>query len=79
MILFFKRDLIVQLRENTKQSLEQENDPATVLHLTLTLLFFEINGQMLNSPGRCVPSILEHLRPSIIAESFEKLINFQSK
>lgn len=67
------------MRENTKLSLESESDPATILHLTLTLLFCQATGLILNSPGRCVPNILEHLKPSISSETFAKLIHFQSK
>jgi len=70
----------LQLRENTKASLEGENDPATVLHLTCTLLFFYSTNHFLNSPGRCVPTVLEYLRADLLDESlYTKLSNFQSK
>jgi hypothetical protein len=71
--------MLLQLRESTKESLENETDPATVLHLTSTLLFFHSTGQILNSPGRCVPNILEFLRDDILEETYNKLIYFQSK
>jgi hypothetical protein len=66
------------MRESTKSGLEQEKDPATVLHLTLTLLFYHVTGQMLSAPGRCVPNILDHLKADVLDETFQKLISFQS-
>jgi hypothetical protein len=66
------------MREKTKAVLEQERDPAIVLHLTLTLLFYHATGQILSAPGRCVPNILERLQPSILDDTFKELISFQS-
>jgi hypothetical protein len=76
---FFSREMILQLRENTKASLEAENDPATVLHLASTMLFYHSTGLILNAPGRCVPNILEFLKDRIQADVHAKLVHFQSK
>lgn len=77
--LLVKRDVLLQMRENTKATLETEKDPATLLHLVTTLLFYHATGQFLNSPGRCVPNILEFLRDNLKEETHAKLIYFQSK
>lgn len=74
----FNRELLLQLRENTRESLEKENEPATVLHLTSVLLFCYSSGLMINMPGRCVPNVLDYLKASIQEETYEKLNSFQS-
>lgn len=67
------------MRENTKMSLQEEKEPAALLHLVCTLLFYYSTGQFLNAPGRCVPNILEFLRADLKEEVFTKLVYFQSK
>lgn len=77
-MIFDDRETILQLRENTKSTLETEKDPATVLHLTSTLLFYHVTGQILNAPGRCVPNILEFVRDELVDDAHNKLVFFQS-
>lgn len=74
-----EKEISLQLRESTKAALESEKDPATILHLTCTLLYYYATNHMLNAPGRCVPNILEALRSGIKEETFDKLIGFQSE
>lgn len=74
-----KREVLLQLRESTKASLESETDAATVLHLVCTLLFYYSTNHFLNSPGRCVPNILEYIKADLADENlYIKLVNFQS-
>lgn len=73
-----EKEILLQLRESTKASLEAEKDAATVLQLTAILLYQQSTGQMVNAPGRCVPNIIENLRPSLSEEVFGKLIDFQN-
>ena len=74
-----EKEILLQLRESTKASLEAEQDPATVLQLAAILLYQQASGHMVNAPGRCVPNIIESLRPSLSEDIFNKLIEFQSK
>ncbi|CAF0946717.1 unnamed protein product [Brachionus calyciflorus] len=73
-----EKEVLLQLRESTKESLNEEKDPATVLHLVCLLLFYFSTNQFLNAPGRCVPNILEFLRTNLIDETYTKLIYFQN-
>ena len=77
-IKFAIREILLQLRESTKASLEAESDPATVLHETCVLVYYMVNNTILNAPGRCVPMILDALKTSINPESHKKLTDFQS-
>ena len=56
-----------------------EKDAASVLQLASILLYQQSTGQMINAPGRCVPDIIEQLRPSLSEEALNKLIDFQSE
>ena len=71
-----EKEILLQLRESTRASLENENDPATVLQLTAILLYQQATGNMLNAPGRCVPNVIEQLRSSLSEEVFNKLIEY---
>ena len=70
--------MLLQIRESTKASLQEENDPATVLHLTSLLLFYASTGHMLNAPGKFVPHVLTFLRADLRDDTFQKLLSFQS-
>ena len=76
---FTFREIILQLRETTKASLEAETDAATVLHQTCILIYYTVNNVVLNAPGRFVPMILDALKANLISESHKRLADFQSK
>ena len=73
-----KREVLLQIRESTKESLKEEKDAATALHLTSILLFHASTGLMLNAPGKFVPHIIQLMRNELREDTFQKLIGFQS-
>ncbi len=73
-----EKEVILRLKESTKEQLKKEEDPATVLHLVCTILYHDTSGFMLSAPGRCVPNIMEKLKPELAEETFTKLVNFQN-
>nr|CAB3267491.1 E3 UFM1-protein ligase 1 [Phallusia mammillata] len=48
--------------------LETENDPAMALHLCCSIIFQNVTGYMIHTPGKCVPDILNHLSRTIDKE-----------
>jgi len=74
-----EKEIILQLRETTKASLEAETDAATVLHQTCILIYYTVNNVVLNAPGRFVPMILDALKANLISESHKRLADFQTK
>ncbi len=56
----------MDIREKLKAKLIDEQDPAMILHLTTTLLFYAIhNGRLVHAPGKSVPSLLKYLSKNL--------------
>ncbi len=66
LIIFYSRDLTLDIREKLKAKLIDEQDPAMILHLTITLLFYAIhNGRFIHAPGKAVPSLIKYLSKNL--------------
>ena len=61
-----------------KLSLENEEDPAMALHLTVVLLFQICTNCLLHTPGRLLTQIITYLRQYLEPEDISKLTSFQS-
>ncbi|CAF1259339.1 unnamed protein product [Rotaria magnacalcarata] len=57
-----EKDLILEIREKLKSKLTDEQDPAMILHLTVTLLFYAVqDGRFIHAPGKSVPALIKFL------------------
>ena len=79
LIFQFLREILLQLRENTKLSLEKETDPAAILQQVCIIIYYYSTGCMLNFPGRLVPTVLEAVKNDIDKAHHTKLNKFQGK
>jgi hypothetical protein len=62
----YSRDLTLAIREKLKAKLTDEQDPAMILHLTVTLLFYAVHaGQFIHAPGKAVPSLITYLSKTL--------------
>ena len=62
----FSRDVILEIREKLKAKLTDEKDPAMILHLTTTLVFYAVHaGRFVHAPGKAVPSLIKYLSKSL--------------
>ena len=57
--------------------LQVEAQPAVCIHLAVLLLQVELNGALLDAPGRLVPILLEQLQPKLAAAAHAELVRFQ--
>jgi hypothetical protein len=63
---FLNRDLTLEIREKLKAKLTDEQDPAMILHLSITLLFYAINaGRFVHAPGKAVPALIKYLSKNL--------------
>ncbi|CAF4873163.1 unnamed protein product [Rotaria sp. Silwood1] len=61
-----EKDLILDIREKLKEKLTDEQDPAMILHLTITLLFYAVNnGRLIHAPGKTVPTLIKFLSKTL--------------
>ncbi|CAF1079545.1 unnamed protein product [Adineta steineri] len=61
-----EKDLTLDIREKLKAKLTDEQDPAMILHLAITLLFYGIHaGRFVHAPGKAVPSLIKYLSKSL--------------
>ncbi|XP_019617876.1 PREDICTED: E3 UFM1-protein ligase 1-like [Branchiostoma belcheri] len=72
-----ERQLVFNHRQSLSEELGREEEPATVLHLAVLLLFQQVSHAMVHAPGRCVPLVISHLQQHLSAEQHGKLTNFQ--
>jgi len=73
-----EKDLILDIREKLKMKLTDEQDPAMVLHLTTTLLFYGVHGgRLVHAPGKAVPLLIRYLTKSLPVNINHRLIEFQ--
>ncbi len=69
----------MEMRETLARSLEENStDCAVILQLVAVVLYYDFTGFMLNIPGKCVPDVLDALKPSLNDEAFRKLVLLQS-
>lgn len=73
-----EKEVLLQLKMNTKESLEKESDPATILQLTCMLLYHHSTNTMVSFPGRLVPAIIDALKTNITEDHYKTLIKYQN-
>ncbi len=62
----YSRDLTLDIREKLKAKLTDEQDPAMILHLAVTLVFYAVNaGRFIHAPGKAVPSLIKYLSKTL--------------
>ncbi|CAF1594801.1 unnamed protein product, partial [Didymodactylos carnosus] len=64
-------------RQELRVLLENENDSATILHLTTTLLFYAVHGLIIHAPGKAVPMLIKHLSKGLPSSINRRLTDFQ--
>ncbi|XP_078669883.1 E3 UFM1-protein ligase 1-like isoform X2 [Branchiostoma floridae x Branchiostoma belcheri] len=72
-----ERQLVFNHRQSLSEELGREEEPATVLHLAVLLMFQQVSHAMVHAPGRCVPLVISHLQQHLSAEQHGKLTDFQ--
>jgi hypothetical protein len=75
-----EKDLTLEIREKLKAKLTDEQDPAMILHLSITLLFYAINaGRFVHAPGKAVPALIKYLSknlPNTINQRLHEMQDF---
>ncbi|CAF0952210.1 unnamed protein product [Rotaria sordida] len=73
-----EKDLILDIREKLKAKLTDEQDPAMILHLTVTLLFYAVyNGRLIHAPGKSVPTLIKFLSKNLLNNINQRLHEMQ--
>ncbi|CAF4390693.1 unnamed protein product, partial [Rotaria sp. Silwood2] len=73
-----EKDLILDIREKLKAKLTDEQDPAMILHLTITLLFYAVNnGRLIHAPGKAVPTLIKFLSKTLPSNINQRLYEMQ--
>lgn len=68
----------MDIREKLKTKLTDEQDPAMILHLTVTLLFYAVhNGRLIHAPGKSVPTLIKFLSKALPSNINERLQEMQ--
>jgi len=68
----------LDIREKLKAKLTDEQDPAMILHLTITLLFYATNaGRLVHAPGKAVPSLTKYLSKNLPSNINQRLHEMQ--
>jgi len=56
----------LDIREKLKAKLTDEKDPAMILHLAVTLVFYAVHGgRFVHAPGKAVPSLITYLSKTL--------------
>ena len=73
------RDLIIEIREKLKNNLAEEKDPAMILHLSVTLVFYAVSaGRLVHAPGKAIPLMISALSKLIPSPVHQRLVEMQS-
>jgi hypothetical protein len=68
----------LDIREKLKAKLTDEQDPAMILHLTVTLLFYASNaGRFVHAPGKAVPALIKYLSKTLPSNINQRLHEMQ--
>ena len=68
----------MEIRENLKGKLTDEQDPAMILHLTITLLFYALHaGRLVHAPGKAVPLLNRYLSNTLPTHIIQRLNEMQ--
>jgi len=60
------RDITIEIREKLKAKLNDEREPAMILHVTVTLLFYAVHsGRLVHAPGKAVPNLIKYLAKNL--------------
>lgn len=73
------RQYVFSNRQALLHQLNQETDPALVLHLTVLILFQTFTNCMLHASGKFVPQILNFLASHLTAEVHQVLHTYQGE
>lgn len=69
----------MDIREKLKAKLTDEQDPAMVLHLTVTLLVYGVHGgRLIHAPGKAIPLLITYLSKTLPNHIYQRLIEMQS-
>ena len=63
-----RKSLISGLRDSFSSQLKDEKDFATILHLATVIMYSDVTGLVVHSPGKAVPQILDFLASSLSEE-----------
>ena len=72
-----EKSLLADARASMREQLQLEAQPAVCIHLAVLLLQVELNGVLLDAPGRLVPLLLEQLQPKLAPAAHAELARFQ--
>ncbi len=68
----------MEIREKLKAKLTDEQDPAMILHLSVTLLFYAVHsGRLVHAPGKTVPALIKYLSKSLPTNVNQRLHEMQ--
>ena len=59
------------------EHLQEEQDPAMILHLVVVILFQQHTNYMIHAPGKLVPSIVSFLADRVSKSEASKLVQYQ--
>ena len=63
-------------RANFRSQLAAESEPSVALHLAVLLLHLELNGVLLEAPGRLLAPLIEALEPKLADDARGTLIEY---
>ncbi len=70
----------MEIREKLKAKLTDEQDPAMILHLSITLLFYAIHaGRFVHAPGKAVPALIKYLSKTLPSHINQRLHEMQGE
>jgi len=70
----------LEIREKLKAKLTDEQDPAMILHLSVTLLFYAIHaGRFVHAPGKAVPALIKYLSKNLPTTINQRLHEMQGQ
>jgi hypothetical protein len=68
----------LDIREKLKSKLTDEQDPAMILHLTISLLFYAVHGgRFVHASGRAVPLLIKYLSKNLPTNINQRLHEMQ--
>ena len=72
--------MVVEIREKLKSKLSDEQEPAMILHLAVTLLYYAVHGgRLVHAPGKAVPLLVSALGKVVPNPIHQRLIEMQSR
>ncbi|CAF1648298.1 unnamed protein product, partial [Adineta ricciae] len=73
-----EKDIALDIREKLKAKLTDEQDPAMILHLTVTLIFYAVTtGRFIHAPGKAVPALIKYLSKALPTNVNQRLHEMQ--